>query len=88
VFTGVRPGEKLSEDLWDEGCTFQPTPHPDIYHLEVHDELHGDELRRAVNELGRLAQEGDASSIIRLLDELIPGSEVRCTPPPELTAID
>lgn len=88
VFTGVRPGEKLSEDLWDEGCSFQPTPHPDIYHLEVHDELHGDELRRAVNELGRLAQEGDASSIIRLLDELIPGSEVRCTPPPELTAID
>lgn len=88
VFTGVRPGEKLSEDLWDEGCTFQPTPHPDIYHLEVQDELHGDELRRAVNELGRLAHEGDASSIVRLLDELIPGSEVRCTPPPELTAID
>ncbi len=88
VFTGVRPGEKLSEDLWDEGCTFQPTPHPDIYHLDVQDELHGEELRRAVNELGRLAQEGDASSIIRLLDELIPGSEVRCTPPPELTSID
>ncbi len=88
VFTGVRPGEKLSEDLWDEGCSFKATPHPDIYHLEVQDELHGEELRRAVNELGRLAQEGDATSIIRLLDELIPGSEVRCTPPPDLTAID
>lgn len=88
VFTGVRPGEKLSEDLWDEGCSFKATPHPDIYHLEVQDELHGEELRCAVNELGRLAQEGDATSIIRLLDELIPGSEVRCTPPPDLTAID
>lgn len=88
VFTGVRPGEKLSEDLWDEGYTFQPTAHPDIYHLESQDELQGEELRRAVNELGRLALEGDAPSIVRLLDDLIPGSEVRCTPPPELTSID
>lgn len=88
VFTGVRPGEKLSEDLWDEGCTFLPTAHPDIFYLEVKDELHGDELRRAVEELGRLSQEGDALSVIRLLDELIPGSEVRCTPPLELTSID
>lgn len=88
VFTGVRPGEKLSEDLWDEGYTFQPTAHPDIYHLDTQDELQGEELRRAVNELGRLALEGDAPSIVRLLDDLIPGSEVRCTPPPELTSID
>lgn len=88
VFTGVRPGEKLSEDLWDEGHTFLPTVHPDIYHLDSQDELQGEPLRSAVNELGRLALEGDASSIVRLLDELIPGSEVRCTPPPELTSID
>jgi FlaA1/EpsC-like NDP-sugar epimerase len=87
VFTGVRPGEKLSEDLWDEGCSFQPTAHPDIFHLDVQDELHGDQLRRAVDELGRLAKEGDAISVIRLLDEVIPGSEVRCTPPLELTSI-
>jgi FlaA1/EpsC-like NDP-sugar epimerase len=88
VFTGVRPGEKLSEDLWDEGFTFQPTAHPDIYQLDAQDELQGVELRSAVNELGRLAVEGDSASIIRLLDDLIPGSEVRCTPPPELTSID
>ncbi len=88
VFTGVRPGEKLSEDLWDEGCTFQPTPHPDIFRLDTQEELHGEELRRAVNELGRLAREGDSTSVVRMLDDLIPGSEIRCTPPPELTAID
>lgn len=68
--------------------TFLPTVHPDIYHLDSQDELQGEPLRSAVNELGRLALEGDASSIVRLLDELIPGSEVRCTPPPELTSID
>jgi len=88
VFTGVRPGEKLSEDLWDEGSAFQPTAHPDIFHLEVQDELHGEALQRSVDELGRLAREGDTTSVVRLLDELIPGSEVRCTPPLELTSID
>ncbi|HWQ05396.1 MAG TPA: nucleoside-diphosphate sugar epimerase/dehydratase [Longilinea sp.] len=88
VFTGVRPGEKLSEDLWDEGSAFQPTAHPDIFNLEVQDELHGETLQRSVDELGRLAREGDTTSVVRLLDELIPGSEVRCTPPLELTSID
>ena len=33
VFTGIRPGEKISEDLWDSGNTFVRTPHPDIYQL-------------------------------------------------------
>lgn len=88
VFTGVRPGEKLSEDLWDEGSAFQPTAHPDIFNLEVQDELHGETLQQSVDELGRLAREGDTTSVVRLLDELIPGSEVRCTPPLELTSID
>jgi FlaA1/EpsC-like NDP-sugar epimerase len=88
VFTGIRPGEKLREDLWDEGCSFQATPHPDIYCLDAQEELHGDALRKAIDELGRLAREGDAAAVVNLLDVLIPGSEVRCTPPPEMTAID
>ncbi|NLF51163.1 MAG: polysaccharide biosynthesis protein, partial [Leptolinea sp.] len=33
VFTGIRPGEKLSEDLWDGGNVFARTLHPDIYQL-------------------------------------------------------
>jgi FlaA1/EpsC-like NDP-sugar epimerase len=30
VFTGIRPGEKLSESLWDEGLDYKPTEHADI----------------------------------------------------------
>jgi FlaA1/EpsC-like NDP-sugar epimerase len=29
-FTGVRPGEKLHEELWGDGETIRPTPHPKI----------------------------------------------------------
>ncbi len=89
VFTGIRPGEKLSEDLWDEGDPYQKTVHPDIYRLDgQHLDIGGEALRNLVEELVRLAQEGDAQTIITILDELVPYSAIRRSPPPELTSID
>ncbi len=88
VYSGIRPGEKLSEDLWDEGVTFQPTVHPDIFRLDGQNVLQGKALQKSIDELARLIQEGDAPTVVRLLDELIPGSAVRSTPPPEMTAIE
>lgn len=87
-FTGVRPGEKLSEDLWDEGHTFARTQHPDIFRLEKHESLVGEVLKTSIDEIVRLGREGDATSVVSMMDELIPGSSVRSTPPSELTAID
>lgn len=88
TFTGIRPGEKLSEELWEEGHTFQPTAHPDIYRLEgeASELLHGQALLNAINELIKLSREGDAPAIIALLDELIPGAAIRSTPPQDLNA--
>jgi FlaA1/EpsC-like NDP-sugar epimerase len=87
VYTGIRPGEKLSEELWDHGAKYEPTEHPDIVLLAQEDFLGGVELRRTVNDLIHLAREGDASVIVALLDEFIPGAVVRSTPPPDLTSI-
>ena len=87
VFTGIRPGEKLSEELWDMEAKYQPTEHPDIVLLEDEDFLGGQELRSSVNDLVHLAREGDTASIVRILDEFIPGAVVRSTPPPDLTSI-
>jgi len=87
VFTGIRPGEKLSEALWDQWAQYEPTPHPDIVLLKEQDILSGQTLRETVIDLLHLAREGDASEIVHLLDESIPGAAVRSMPPPDMTAI-
>jgi FlaA1/EpsC-like NDP-sugar epimerase len=87
VFTGIRPGEKLSEALWDQSAQYEPTTHPDIVLLKDEDILSGQTLRGTVNDLIHLAREGDAFAIVRVLDESIPGAAMRSTPPPDMTAI-
>jgi FlaA1/EpsC-like NDP-sugar epimerase len=88
VFSGIRPGEKISEDLWDEGHTFARTVHPDVYRLEGQDVLVGDELQQSIDEMVRLAQENDCALIVRMMDELIPGSAVQISSTPDINAID
>jgi len=88
VFTGSRPGEKLEEDLWDEGLTFQRTNHPDIYHLSTQDDLEMDDLERVIQDLVEMASKGKVSQIINIFDERIPGAQVRKTPPADLNTIN
>jgi FlaA1/EpsC-like NDP-sugar epimerase len=87
VFTGIRPGEKLSEALWDQWAQYEQTTHPDIVLLKEEIILSGQPLRETVNDLLHLAREGDSSAIVNVLDESIPGAVVRSTPPPDMTAI-
>jgi FlaA1/EpsC-like NDP-sugar epimerase len=88
VFTGIRSGEKLSEDLWDQDSSFRPTGHPEIFRLESPESLRGDTLYKSVDELVHLSQEGESQALLNLLDELIPGAKVRAMPLPEMTSID
>jgi FlaA1/EpsC-like NDP-sugar epimerase len=87
VFTGIRPGEKLSEELWDQWAQFESTEHEDILRLVDDSLLNGQILAQRVNELAYLSREGDVDAIIHLLDETIPGAAVRNTPPPDLTSV-
>ena len=75
VYTGMRKGEKLSEDLWNHGRKFAKTEHPEIFCEEGQDELHGKELQSSVRELLRLAEEGQGKKILRRLEKIIPGIE-------------
>lgn len=87
VFTGVRPGEKISEDLWEEGMHFQPTDHPEIFRASEDEDVDSGQLTRTVEELSRLAVSGETSAILELLDIVIPSACVRSSPQLDMTSI-
>jgi len=87
TFTGIRPGEKLSEALWDEGAEYQPTAHPDVFKLLGEDFLSGSELDQSISKLEDLANQSDPEEILHLLDQLIPGASVRSAPPSDITSV-
>lgn len=87
VFTGLKPGEKLTEELADEGAARHATAHPEIHRLEEDQPLGGAALAQRVDDLVRLAQDGEVDEVVRLLDESVPGARIRSTPPPDLTSV-
>jgi len=87
VFTGARAGEKLSESLWDEGMSYDPTDHPDIMRVEDDIPLQGESLAATIDELERLAREGDVAAIVGLLGERVPGNLLGQSPPPDMKAV-
>jgi FlaA1/EpsC-like NDP-sugar epimerase len=87
VFTGVRPGEKLSEQLWEDETALRATNHPDILRLveEIH-VLEPDALRRKVDELAGLAESGEVQKLIAILNQLVDGT-IGQAPPPDMTSV-
>jgi FlaA1/EpsC-like NDP-sugar epimerase len=67
VYTGLRPGERLHEDLLapDEGS--RPTEHPAIIEVVSPNTFNPEDLEWTVNRLGELAHEGRADDLIRAL---------------------
>jgi FlaA1/EpsC-like NDP-sugar epimerase len=86
-YTGIRPGEKLSEALWDDGLIYSDTDHPDIVKVDENGHLERPALEAMIDELVRLSEEGDSSAIVGLLKDRVPGSLLGLTPPPDLTSV-
>jgi FlaA1/EpsC-like NDP-sugar epimerase len=87
VFTGVRAGEKLREELWDDLTDLTRTDHPEILRMTRDEPVNGQQLTQAVGELIYLAREGDSAAILHLLDKLVPGATVSSTPPSDLISV-
>jgi len=77
IFSGIRPGEKLSEDLWDKGFAYSPTAHPDIHQVDTEEALSSEELSNLVDKLINYAREGKPEEIRTLLSEIIPGASIQ-----------
>ena len=86
-YTGIRPGEKLTEELWDEGTPLAKTLHPDIFRLKNDASFSSLNLSQAIDSLTALSHSADTEAIATLLDELIPGSTIRETPHLDITSI-
>ena len=86
TFTGIRPGEKLSEELWDQWALYEPTNHPDIVLLTDEHLLSGVDLQSTVDDLIHLARDGDSTAIVKIMDSCIPGAAVRSMPTPDITS--
>ena len=77
VFTGIRDGEKLSEDLWNDGRKFSKTDHPDISREEGQDKTRGKELEKVVEKLANLSRKGNGDQIVDFLNKIIPDAEIK-----------
>lgn len=87
VFTGIRPGDKLSEALWDEGANYLPTSHPDVMRLDENEVITSINLAEAVNELIDLGRKSDPDQIVGMLNRIVPGAVVSSTPLPDITSV-
>ncbi|MFZ5855756.1 MAG: polysaccharide biosynthesis protein [Chloroflexota bacterium] len=87
AFTGIRPGEKLSEELSDDTMSFSPTAHPEIVRVESDEAVEGAQLNNTLDQLARLARQNEVEALLRVLDEVVPGAAVRSSPPPDMMSL-
>jgi FlaA1/EpsC-like NDP-sugar epimerase len=81
TFTGIRPGEKLAEVLWDEGTPLAQTSHPDIFRLDQDASSPTLNLPQAIEQLSTFSLSADRDALNKFLDSLIPGSSISETQP-------
>jgi FlaA1/EpsC-like NDP-sugar epimerase len=72
VFTGLRPGEKLSEELFDCSEHVQMTAHPKIKMAMSHQSSDLGVLNREIDELERLIDLGEENEILMKLKKIVP----------------
>ena len=86
VYTGIRPGEKLFEELSSSNECMSKTRHPKIFIGQMGDPP-GEKIFPIVEQLIQLSGQGNEADIKRVLRELIPDAQFEPTKPPVPTVI-
>lgn len=76
VYTGLRPGEKLDEVLWEDGASVEATARADIRVVREATVIDDALLEDAIERLAGAAAVDDAEKIARLFREYLPSSTV------------
>jgi FlaA1/EpsC-like NDP-sugar epimerase len=58
-FSGIRPGEKLEETLWESDATVEVTSNPDVYRVREHDLQAALDIRPMLEDVVAAAESGD-----------------------------
>jgi FlaA1/EpsC-like NDP-sugar epimerase len=72
VYSGLRPGEKLFEELFEESEQVEPTPHAKIRRAIGASAIQSDRLDRMIAHLETAVSHGDDDELIRRLNEAVP----------------
>ena len=72
VYSGLRPGEKLYEELFEETEQVEPTLHAKIRRAIGVSAIQSDRLDRAIANLEAAVNQGDEDELIRRLNEAVP----------------
>ena len=72
VYTGLRPGEKIHEALWEPDSRVEPSGGNDVFRVVERHEPLDEPLNRTLEELRQAAGRGDALQIHRILSDSIP----------------
>jgi len=79
-FTGLRPGEKLHEELWCSTEKLTDTERRKILVVEQAPESELEVSLEGIQELERLARAGDREEVVRLFADIFEGIEPKGTP--------
>ena len=72
VYSGLRPGEKLYEEVFDKAEQVEPTSHIKIRRASSSLEIQSDRLNQAIAALETAVTHGDDGELIRRLKEAVP----------------
>jgi FlaA1/EpsC-like NDP-sugar epimerase len=71
VFTGMRPGEKLVEELWEEGATVDVTAHRDVLKVSESELWSDTQLEKVVGQLCAESAAGNRQGIAAIITEAL-----------------
>jgi FlaA1/EpsC-like NDP-sugar epimerase len=71
VYTGIRPGEKLEEALWETGAITETTPHPDVLRV-IEADTGGDRIPELLKTFTAAVEQGDHLLLQTILAHHIP----------------
>jgi FlaA1/EpsC-like NDP-sugar epimerase len=72
VFTGLRPGEKIEEELWEAGAVVEATSHPELRLVREQDGLDATELMRSLDALVAAARSDTRLDFEAMLAQWLP----------------